>query len=122
MIKMAYATYEDVEKTYRVLTESEKGICNALLDEAALLIDAYNSEASEDAKKAVSVMIVRRSMSSSSDTFPMGATQGTVTAGSYSQTFTMGTGSVGEIYLTRTEKKLLGVNGRIGAHSPLEDM
>lgn len=121
MSKMAYATYEDVEKTYRVLTESEKGICNALLDEAALLIDAYNSEASEDAKKAVSVMVVRRAMPSDT-ALPIGATQGTITAGSYSQTYTFGNGSTGELYLTRVEKKLLGVSGRVGAHSPLEDM
>ena len=119
---MAYATYEDVEKTCgKTFSESEQSVCNALLDEVALLIDSYNSEASEDAKKAVSVMVVRRAMPSDT-ALPIGATQGTITAGSYSQTFTMGTGSVGEMYLTRTEKKLLGVNGRIGAHSPLEDM
>ena len=119
---MAYATYEDVEKTCgKTFSESEQSVCNAHLDEVALLIDSYNSEASEDAKKAVSVMVVRRAMPSDT-ALPIGATQGTITAGSYSQTFTMGTGSTGELYLTRVEKKLLGVNGRIGAHSPLEDM
>ncbi len=41
---------------------------------------------------------------------------------SYSQTWTMSGGSVGELYLSKLEKKLLGVGDRIGARSPLEGM
>jgi hypothetical protein len=40
----------------------------------------------------------------------------------YSQSWTIGNGSTGELYLSRTEKKLLGAGNSIGSHSPLEDM
>ena len=40
----------------------------------------------------------------------------------YSQSWTMGTGSSGELYLSKLERRLLGVGDRIGAHSPLEGM
>ena len=52
----------------------------------------------------------------------MGATQGTATALGYSQSWTMGSGSSGELYLSKLEKKLLGVGSKIGARSPLEDL
>ena len=55
-------------------------------------------------------------------TFPMGATQGTATALGYSQSWTMSGGSTGELYLSKLEKKLLGVGSKLGAHSPLEDL
>ena len=54
--------------------------------------------------------------------FPMGATQGTATALGYSQSWTMSGGSSGELYLSKLEKKLLGVGSRVGARSPLEDL
>ena len=34
----------------------------------------------------------------------------------------MSGGSSGELYLSKLEKKLLGVGDKIGAHSPLEDL
>ena len=54
--------------------------------------------------------------------FPVGSTQGTATALGYSQSWTMSGGSSGELYLSKLEKKLLGVGSRIGACSPLEDL
>lgn len=117
---MAYATVSDVEAGFRELTPDEQHICERLLDEAALIIDAYNSEARYDAKNTVSCRMVRRSFGDGD--VPMGATQGTVSALGYSQSWTMSGGSYGELYLSKTEKKLLGVGNRIGAHSPLEDM
>ena len=47
---------------------------------------------------------------------------GTATALGYSQSWTMGSGSSGELYLSKLEKKLLGVGSKIGARSPLEDL
>ena len=58
----------------------------------------------------------------SSAQFPLGFTQGTLSAMGYSQSWTMGTGSSGELYLSKLERRLLGVGDRIGAHSPLEGM
>ena len=54
--------------------------------------------------------------------YPMGATQASASALGYQQSWTVSGGSVGELYLSKLEKRLLGVGDRIGAHSPLEDM
>ena len=120
---MKYANYEDVESGFRTLTSEERDSCEALLEEAAVIIDTYASGAETDRKKIVSCRMVRRVLSTSSASVPMGATQGTVSAGPYSQTWTLGAGlAMGELYLSKTEKALLGVGNRIGTHSPLEDM
>lgn len=97
-----------------------------LLSEAAIIIDAYNPDAGADAKQLVSCRMVRRQLGEDDSTggvsFPMGATQGTATALGYSQSWTMSGGSSGELYLSKLEKKLLGVGSRVGARSPLEDL
>lgn len=117
---MAYATVDDVAAGFRELTLDEQNVCARLLDEAALIIDAYNIEAPYESKNTVSCRMVRRSLGDSG--VPIGATQGTVSALGYSQSWTMGGGSSGELYLSKIEKKLLGVGNKIGAYSPLEDM
>jgi len=69
--------------------------------------------------------MVRRQLGSDSQSagmFPAGASQGTVTALGYSQSWTMSGGAVGELYLSKLEKQLLGVGNRIGAHSPVEEL
>lgn len=122
---MSYATVEDVEAGFRTLSEDEKPKCSALLDEAALIIDSYNKDAQEDAKKVVSCRMVRRQLydgDAGGVTYPMGATQGTASALGYSQSWTMGGGSSGELYLSKLEKKLLGVGDRISSRSPLEGL
>ena len=120
----AYATCEDVEKGYRELTEDEQEKAAALLDEAEIIIDAYASPAAEnEAKKVVSCRMVRRAMGDETGLqIPMGASQGTVSGLGYSQSFTYGTGASGELYLTKQDKKLLGVSGQIGSYSPVEDL
>lgn len=117
---MAYATVDDVAAGFRKLTLDEQNVCARLLDEAALIIDAYNIEAPYESKNTVSCRMVRRSIGDSG--VPIGATQGTVSALGYSQSWTMGGGSSGELYLSKIEKKLLGVGNKIGAYSPLENM
>ena len=122
---MSYATTQDVEAGFRTLSEDEQAKCTALLEEAALIIDSYNKDAQEDAKKVVSCRMVRRQLYDGGDggvTYPMGATQGTASAMGYSQSWTMGGGSSGELYLSKLEKKLLGVGDRIGSRSPLEGL
>ena len=123
---MRYAETEDVEAAFRELTGDERTRCTALLSEAALIIDAYNAYADADRKRLVSCRMVRRQLgeddSGDAVTFPMGATQGTATALGYSQSWTMSGGSSGELYLSKLEKKLLGVGSKLGAHSPLEDL
>lgn len=115
-----YATYEDVQKRLgKTFDSTEKDICDILLERAALEIDAYNANASADAKKSVSVESVARAMSESSD-IPMGASQGSMSALGYSQSWTLSSGgTVGSVYLSKSDKKLLGVGNQIGASNPL---
>lgn len=120
---MAYATVQDVmARTTRSFTAEETNVITALLEDAAILIDAYKSEAGESQKKVVSCRMVLRALGSDND-IPMGATQGSMSGLGYSQSWTIGTGgSVGELYLSKTDKRLLGGGNKIGSHSPVEDL
>lgn len=120
---MAYATVSDVQaRIARIMDADEQAICTALLDDAAVLIDAYRSSAGDDAKKVVSCRVVIRALGVDTD-IPMGATQGSMSGLGYSQSWTIGTGgAVGELYLSKTDKQILGGGNQIGSHSPLEDM
>lgn len=115
-----YASYTDVEKRLgRTFDNTEKEICNTLLERAALEIDSYNDQASADAKKSVSVEAVARAMNETADV-PMGASQGSMSAMGYSQSWTMPNGgSVGSVYLSKADKRLLGVGNLINASNPL---
>lgn len=125
---MKYADVADVEAGFRPLNAEEQKLCDDLLDEAGIVIDAYNADADTERKKLVSCRMVRRQLDAgpgaaqNAVTFPMGASQGSASALGYSQTWTMSGGSVGELYLSKLEKKLLGVGDRIGARSPVEDL
>ena len=124
---MSYATVEQVETGFRTLDADEKEKCNVLLEEAAIIIDSYSSSASasDDQKRLVSCNMVRRAVGEDDAAMmaaPMGATQGSMSALGYSQTWTLGSGSAGELYLSKLDKRLLGVGNRIGAHSPVEDL
>lgn len=120
---MAYATVIDVQaRMTRTMDTAEQAVCTTLLDDAGVLIDAYKSAASADAKKVVSCRMVIRALGIDND-IPMGATQGSMSGLGYSQSWTIGTGgSVGELYLSKTDKQLLGGGNSIGSHSPLEDL
>ena len=121
---MAYATIQDVQQRMtRTLLEDEQTACQSLLDDAAVIIDAYNSDADDDAKKIVSCrMVVRALGDGSSQGIPMGATQGSMSALGYSQSWTIGSGAAGELYIGKLEKKILGAGESIGSHSPVEDL
>ena len=125
---MKYADVADVEAGFRPLDAEEQKLCDDLLDEAGIVIDAYNADADTERKKLVSCRMVRRQLdagpgaSQNAVTFPMGASQGSASALGYQQSWTMSGGSVGELYLSKLEKKLLGVGDRIGARSPVEDL
>lgn len=122
---MAYATVEDVQaRMTRTMTADEQAVCTTMLDDAAVLIDSYNVNASVDAKLIVSCRVVIRAMGDGGElNVPMGASQGSMSALGYSQSWTLGTGgAVGEIYLSKTEKKLLGCGNAIGSYSPTEEL
>lgn len=121
---MAYATVTDVAaRLTRTLSTTETGVVSVLLDDAAVLIDAYNSTAVADAKKVVSCRMVLRAIGDGSDSVPMGATQGSQSGLGYSQSWTIGSGgSVGELYLSKTDKTLLGSADSIGSYSPVQEL
>lgn len=122
---MAYATVEDVQaRMTRTLSASEEAVCTSLLDDAAVLIDAYNENATADAKLIVSCRVVIRALGDGTDGgIPLGASQGSMSALGYSQSWTLGTGgAVGELYIGKTEKKLLGYGNAIGSYSPTQEL
>lgn len=117
-----YATTEDVKKRSRMdLSGKDEELCEALLQDAAVIIDAYNYKASNAAKKIVSCNMIIRAMGSNDLQVPVGASQGTVSALGYSQTWTLGSGSTGELYLTKLDKKLLGSGNHIGFTNPFQE-
>lgn len=118
----AYATVQDVQdRMSDPMTTEQQNICSKLLGDAAIVIDSFNANATADAKKLVSIRMVQRSMSIDPD-IPVGATQGSMSAMGYAQSWTMGSNtSVGELYLNRTEKKLLGYGNKIGVVPCLND-
>ena len=120
---MAYATVSDVQsRINRTLTEADEAVCEELLEDAAVVVDAYNPCADLDAKKVVSCRMVIRALGSGGDV-PIGATQGSMSALGYSQSWTIGSsGATGELYLAKLEKKLLGIGDKIGSKSPTEDL
>lgn len=121
---MTYASVKDVQaRMSRTMTEAEQAVCEALLEDAAVIIDAYNESASADAKEVVSCRMVIRSLGSGDAVMPIGATQGSMSALGYSQSWTIGsTGATGELYLEKLEKKLLGTGNKIGSYSPTEEL
>ena len=122
----AYATVEDVQKRMtREMSEREEAVCEQLLGDAGVIIDSYNKSAAADAKKVVSCRMVLRALGDGSDggAYPLGSTQGSMTALGYTQSWTMGSGGAsGELYLGKIEKKLLGVGDAVGAFSPVEKL
>lgn len=119
---MAYATISDIaSRMTRELDETEQNMCSALLEDAAVIIDAYNTAALAEAKRTVSCRMIIRAIGDGTDAgVPIGASQGSMSALGYSQSWTIGSGSAGELYLSKLDKKLLGVGDRIGSYSPVE--
>lgn len=120
---MAYATYTDVQaRMTRELTEDEQALCTTLLDDAGVIIDKFNASAPDNIKLVVSCRMVIRALGVD-DGVPMGATQGSMSALGYSQSWTIGAGgSVGELYLSKLDKQMLGYGNNIGSYSPVQEL
>lgn len=106
---MAYATIADLESRWRELSTDEETRATALLDDAATIIDALVTVGDDklEVAKIVSCDMVTRAMSASAyDMY--GVSNSSMTAGSYTQSWTYSNPS-GDIYLTKLEKKLLGI-------------
>ena len=122
---MAYATVADVQaRMTRQMSEAEQTACTSLLNDAAVIIDSYTTTASADAKNLVSCrMVIRAIGDGQSLGVPVGATQGSMSALGYAQSWTIGSGGgSGEIYVSKMDKKLLGVGNAIGSYSPVQEL
>ena len=92
------------------------------MEDAAVIVDAYNVNAAADAKKVVSCRMIIRALGDGAASIPIGASQASESGLGYSQSWTYGSGSSGELYLSKIEKKLLGVGDKIGAYSPIQEL
>ena len=120
----AYATTSDVQARLAwTMDTTQQNICSNLLDDAAVMIDAFAVAASSDIKKLVSVRMVMRAMGDGNVSgVPMGATQGSQSALGYSQSWTISNGGSGELYLSKIEKNLLGTGNKVGSYSPVQEL
>lgn len=121
---MAYATVTDVQaRMAKELTDAQMIVCSNLLDDVSVILDAWAPDASGSAKKVVACSVVIRALGTASEMgVPVGATQGSASALGYSQSWAISNGGTGELYLTRSEKKILGVGNKIGSYSPVEEL
>lgn len=124
---MAYATLSDVEaRITRTLSTQEESAVTTMLDDAAVMIDAFAPDsASDEVKKVVSCRMVIRAIGDGENSgVPVGATQGSMSGLGYAQSWTIGGGggAAGELYLSKIEKQMLGMGNMIGSHSPVEDL
>lgn len=120
----AYDTPDSVQRGFRTFSPDELERCEVLLDEAAVIIDAYAKNADDDVKAVVSCRMVRRAMGDGSPSalaMPLGATQGSMSALGYTQSWTMA-GGTGELYVSRVEKMMLRAGNSIGSYSPVEEL
>ena len=114
---MAYATIEDYEARYGELpTEEARDRATVRLDDAAVYLDARvdvdpSDEHQASALRIVSCAMVNRSMAAEAADM-VGITNASYTMGPFSQSATY-TNPSGDMYLTASEKALLGVNGSL---------
>ena len=120
----AYSTPEKMAAGFRKLSADEIKKAAALLEEAAVIIDQACKDADSRVKEVVSNRMVRRAMIDTNN-IPLGATQASMAGMGFSQSWMYpsgsGSGSSGELYLSRVEKSMLHIGDKIGARSPLED-
>lgn len=119
----AYATTADLAaRMTRDLTADEEAVACQLLQDAGVMIDAVAAGASVNAKRVVSCRMVMRALGDGSAVgVPMGASQGSMSGLGYSQSWTIGSGGgVGEMYLAKADRLLLGMGNSIGSYSPVQ--
>jgi hypothetical protein len=120
---MAYATVTDVQaRMTRTLSEKEMTVCETLLDDAGIRIDTTGTLASDAVKKVVSCNMVIRALGNGDIDVPTGATQGSMSGLGYSQSWTISNGSVGELYFSKDDRRLLKLGNAIGSYSPVQEL
>lgn len=119
------ATVSDVQaRMLRTLSADEKALAAQLLGDACVMIRAAAPNADAQAAKVVACrMVIRALGDGETGGYPVGATQGSRTALGYSESFTIsGGGGTGELYVSKSDRKLLGLGSAIGSYSPAQEL
>jgi hypothetical protein len=109
---MAYATIDDLEARYGEVPSELSDRVDALLEDAATILDAQVVVDISDQQQLARLRLVSCSMvnralqAAESDAY--GISQASMTAGSYTQSMSYANPS-GDLYLTGTEKRMLGI-------------
>lgn len=103
---MAYATTEQLESRWRLLTPDEKAIAETLLEDAAVILDTYTTNADPAILSIVSCNMVKRAMAP--DAF--GFNQPTVDGGTWDPY----TPASGELMPDWKELKMLRSGSKVG--------
>lgn len=116
---MAYAEVSDIESRWRELSTDKQSRASVLIDDASAMltalvdVDSDDSEQAQLLKQVCCSMVIRAMSATEADAF--GASQMSMTAGPYTQSWNYANPS-GDMYLTRLEKRLLGItSGYIGS-------
>ena len=110
---MAFAEVSDIEARWHPLSTEEQDRAEVLLEDASAMLSELVKVDESDEEQAellriVSCNMVIRSMSATEhDSF--GATNMSMTAGPYQQSFTY-SNPTGDMFLTKMEKRLLGIS------------
>lgn len=114
---MSFAKTHDIEKRWRKLTADEAERAETLLEDATNMLSALVEvdEGDEDQaailKQVCCHMVMRSMVAGSSDAFGVSELQATM--GPFGQTAHFSNPN-GDMYLTKLEKKLLGIGGSRG--------
>lgn len=114
---MAFATYEDVEGRWRTLTADEQTRATSLLDDAAVILSGMVTLEEGNREQAAALrlvscnMVIRSMVASESGAFGVDELQATM--GPFGQTAHFANPH-GDMYLTKLDKKLLGIGGGKG--------
>lgn len=105
---MAYATTEDVEARWRLLSPEEREQAAELLEDAACLLDSWGARGGEPILCMASCEMVRHAMSAKADSFALGGMDAADTTFSTIE-------PAGDLWLSASTKAALGIGaGRIG--------
>lgn len=119
------ATVSDVQaRIGRALSGDEQKLAAVLLGDACVMIRAVAPHADPAAATVVACRMVIRALGDGQNAgFPIGATQGSMSALGYSQSFTIsGGGGTGELYVSKSDRRLLGLGDAIGSYSPIQEL
>ena len=119
------ATVSDVQaRLLRPLRADEKALAAQLRGDACVMIRAAAPNADAQAAKVVACRMVIRALGDGENGgYPVGATQGSRSALGYTESFTIsGGGGTGELYVSKSDRKLLGLGSAIGSYSPAQEL